>query len=66
MSRVISFIFILLGGAVAFYAQAEERQNTYILILGIVLLMIGLYRISSNIPSKQDQQESTKMEDDEV
>jgi len=41
---------------VAFYAQAEEQQNTYILIAGIVLLMLGVYRISRNVPSKFEHQ----------
>ncbi len=54
ISRSINFIAILLGGAIAIYAQAEKQQNTYLLILGIVLLMFGIYRTSRNIPSKAD------------
>jgi putative Mn2+ efflux pump MntP len=57
ISRIISLVCIICGGAVAVYAQAEEQQNTYLLIGGIVLLMIGVYSISRNIPSKCDKQE---------
>ena len=56
-SRIISIICLLVGAATAIYAQAEAQQNTYLLIGGIVLLMIGVYSISRNIPSKYDKQE---------
>jgi len=56
-SRLINFISIVVGGAIAIYAQAEEKQNTYLLIGGIVLLMFGIYRTSRNIPSKYENLE---------
>ncbi|WMI67431.1 hypothetical protein [Mangrovimonas sp. YM274] len=52
ISRPINYLFIIVGGIVAFYAQAQEQQNVYVLIGGICLLMIGVYGISKNIPSK--------------
>ncbi|MCC1483720.1 hypothetical protein J1C55_03875 [Winogradskyella sp. E313] len=53
-------VCIILGGAVAIYAQAGEQQNVYLLIGGAALLMIGIYRTSRNVPSKFDnpQEES--------
>ena len=57
ISRLINFIFIVAGGLVALYAQAQEQQNTYLLMGGIVLLIIGIYRTSRNIPSKFDRQD---------
>ncbi|WP_369992881.1 hypothetical protein [Winogradskyella sp.] len=57
ISRTINFICIVVGGIIALYAQAEERQNTYLLMGGILLLMFGIYRTSRNIPSKYDKQE---------
>lgn len=57
ISRVINFICIVFGGAIAIYAQAAEKQNTYLLIGGIIALMFGIYRTSRNIPSKYDRQE---------
>jgi putative Mn2+ efflux pump MntP len=57
MSRIISYILILTGALVAIYAQANEEQNQYVLIGGIVVLMLGIYRISRNITSKNNQEE---------
>ena len=57
MSRIISYLLILIGAFVAIYAQAGEEQNQYILIGGIMVLMLGIYRISRNIPSKSNQDE---------
>ncbi len=52
ISRLINFILIVSGSAVAFYINSKEEQNVYLLILGIFLLMVGLYRLSRGIPSK--------------
>ncbi|MFC0604842.1 hypothetical protein [Winogradskyella pulchriflava] len=68
ISRIINLICIVVGGIIAIYAQAEEKQNTYLLMGGIMLLMFGIYRMSRNIPSKYDkEQEDTivKSENDE-
>ncbi len=54
MPKYINYIFILAGGVVALYAQAGETQNQYLLIGGVVVLMIGLYRISRNLYSKSE------------
>ena len=64
LSSLISFSFILIGGFIAFYAQSGANLNQYLLVLGIFVLMMGLYRISRNIPSKYDQ-ENSKEENDE-
>ena len=60
IGRFINVILILTGGLIALYAQAEENQNVYILIGGIVMLMTGLYRLSRGISSKriEDDNES--------
>lgn len=58
MQRKISYLFILIGGIIAIYAQAQEQQNQYILIGGIVMLMLGVYSISRNIPSKKDNDDN--------
>lgn len=58
MQRKISYILILIGGIIAIYAQAQEQQNQYILIGGIVVLMLGIYSISRNIPSKKNDDDN--------
>ncbi len=57
ISRAVNFICIVIGGIIAIYANANEQQNIYLLIGGIVLLMFGIYRTSRNIPSKFEKQE---------
>jgi LPXTG-motif cell wall-anchored protein len=52
--KYLNYIFIVLGAIVAIYAKTGTEQNQYILIGGIVILMIGIYRISKTIPSKDD------------
>lgn len=64
-NKILNYIFIVIGSIVAIYAQADERQNTTILIIGIVLLMLGIYRISSNIPSKFDANENEEINTDD-
>ncbi|WP_375234957.1 hypothetical protein [Winogradskyella sp.] len=57
LSRIINIICIVIGGVIAIHAQAEEEQNVYLLVGGIVLLIFGIYRTSRNVPSKFDNQE---------
>lgn len=56
LSRIISFLLIAIGGIIALYAQSGTNQNQYVLVAGIFLLMMGVYRISRNIPSKYDKE----------
>lgn len=60
ISRIITIACIIVGGAIALYAQAQEEQNQYVLMVGIVLLIMGVYRLSRNIPSKFDDIEEDK------
>ncbi|NOY47041.1 MAG: hypothetical protein GXO84_02295 [Chlorobi bacterium] len=64
-SRTLNFALILIGGIVAVYAESNEKQNTYILLGGIMLLMIGLYRLSKGIPSKNKNEDNTFIEEEE-
>ncbi len=61
MQRKISYLLILIGGIIAIYAQAQEQQNQYILIGGIVILMVGIYSVSRRIPSKTDNEDDQQM-----
>lgn len=56
MSRALNLLLIIIGGLIAIYSKAGADQNQYLLIGGIMLLMLGVYRISRNIPSKNDQE----------
>lgn len=61
MPRTLSYFLILIGGIIAIYAQAGAEQNQFVLIIGIAVLMLGIYSVSRNIPSKRDKddQENT-------
>ena len=58
MSRIINIVLIVIGGGVAIYAEAGEDQNLYLLIGGLFVLMIGLYRLSRQIPDKKHDDDS--------
>ncbi|AXT20238.1 hypothetical protein D7030_03745 [Flavobacteriaceae bacterium AU392] len=58
ISRLINYLFIIIGGIIALYVNSEDTQNVYFLILGIFLLMLGLYRLSRGISSKTNTSES--------
>ncbi len=64
LSRIINLIMILIGGFIAIYARTGTEQNQYVLIAGICILMAGVYRISRNIPSKSEREESKKNTDE--
>lgn len=64
LSRIISILLIIIGGIIALYAQSGTGQNQYVLVGGIFVLMMGVYRISRNIPSKFDK-ENPKNNDQE-
>lgn len=55
--KYLNYILIFIGAIVAIYAKSGIGQNQYILIGGIMILMIGVYRISKTIPSKNDQED---------
>lgn len=54
ISRIISVLSIVLGAGLAIYSQDLEADKNYYLIGGIMLVMIGVYRVSRNIPSKEN------------
>lgn len=65
-SRRFNFILILVGGIIALYANAEEQQEMYILLIGIMILMFGLYRLSRGISSKnENNQEHSNLDEEE-
>ncbi|MDO5971839.1 hypothetical protein Q4Q35_18710 [Flavivirga aquimarina] len=55
--KYLNYILIVLGAVVAVYAKSEKEQNEFVLIGGIIILMIGVYRVSRNVPSKHDREE---------
>jgi len=64
-SRILNFILILIGGIIALFAESGEDQNVYVLLGGIMLLMIGLYRLSRRIPSKSINEDTSIIDEEE-
>ena len=52
-----NYLLIIIGAAVAMYSKVGTEQSQFVLIGGIVILMLGIYRISKNIPSKNQKDE---------
>jgi len=55
--KYLNYVLILIGAIIAIYAKTGTEQNEYVLIGGIAVLMIGIYRISKTIKSKFDEDE---------
>jgi len=64
IDRFINLILILTGGLIALYSRAEENQNIYILLGGIVMLMTGLYRLSRGISDRRNN--DSQLDNDET
>ncbi|GAA3652078.1 hypothetical protein [Flavivirga jejuensis] len=63
--KYFNYVLIVLGAIVAIYAKSEMKQNEYILILGIIILMVGVYRVSRGVPSKHDREDVEDIDDSE-
>ncbi|WP_250432366.1 hypothetical protein [Hanstruepera flava] len=63
--KYFNYLLIVIGCAVAIYAQAEVKQNELVLISGIVILMLGVYRISKTIPSKFATKDNDVIDEEE-
>ena len=62
-SQFWNSMFILAGGAILLFQMVGEEKNVYALILGIIMLMFGLYRATNFwVETKDDH----KKEQEEV
>ncbi|WP_424493415.1 hypothetical protein [Salinimicrobium sp. GXAS 041] len=46
-SQVINSLLIIIGGGLLVFQIAIQEKNVYIMILGLVFLMFGLYRATN-------------------
>lgn len=62
-SQLINTVLIVVGGACLLYAIAVENASPYIKILGLVIIMFGLYRATNHwIATKDDHLDDDKNE----
>lgn len=59
MRNTINYVLILIGAVSAFYGKNLETQNNMFLIIGMMLVLIGVYRISKRIPSKNEDNDNS-------
>lgn len=57
MKNLISYLLILIGGSIAIYANASEKQNIILLIFGIIALMAGLFILNKKLSSKSIEED---------
>ncbi|MDG1729389.1 MAG: LPXTG cell wall anchor domain-containing protein [Algibacter sp.] len=60
--KYVNYILIIIGAFIAMYAKTGTDQNQYILIGGIVILILGVYRVSRNIPSRHNSENENNSE----
>ena len=59
--KYLNYIFLILGAATAFYSDTftDYNRRTTVLILGMILMMLGIYRISRGLRSRSDESDSS-------
>lgn len=57
-NQLINTISIVVGGALLIYQTSTEAKSPYLMIIGLVLLMFGLYRATNYwVETKDDHKE---------
>lgn len=59
-SQFWNSLFIILGGAILIYQLSGEERNVYAMIVGLVLLMIGLYKATNFWVETKDDHKKEK------
>lgn len=63
-SQVFNSFLIILGGAMLLYEISGDKENVYILIVGIILLMFGLYRATNHwVYTKDDHKQENESDE---
>jgi len=57
-------LFIVVGGAILLYEISGEERNVYAMIMGLVLLMYGLYRATNFWVETKDDHKKDKEEEE--
>lgn len=56
--KKFTILLMALAIGVAFYEQSSSDKNVYVMVIAIVIFMIGMMKLSSKTPSKnQDKEE---------
>ncbi|AOW10762.1 hypothetical protein [Flavobacterium gilvum] len=56
--KKFTILLMILAIGVAFYEQSSSNKNVYVMVIAIVIFMVGMMKLSSKTPSKnQDKDE---------
>ncbi len=59
--QLINTILIVIGGAIMIYTISAEDRNRYLQVLGLVIIMFGLYRATNFwIETKDDEDDNNE------
>ena len=62
-SQLINTILIVIGGGFLLYAISAENVSEYFKIIGLVIIMLGLYRATNYwVATKDDHQQDQNSE----
>lgn len=53
--KYIPYLLIVFGALLGFYAKYVKENDQYLLVIGIAMLMFGLYKISSVLSSNKNK-----------
>ena len=62
-SQVINTFLIVVGGGLLLYEISGEEENVYVLIAGIIMLMLGLYRATNHWVDTKDDHKNEEQEE---
>ena len=65
-SQLINAILIIIGGLLLILQISGEDENPYILIIGLVVLMFGLYRATNHWSYTKDDHKKPREENEEL
>jgi uncharacterized membrane protein YoaK (UPF0700 family) len=55
--KKFTIILMVLAIGVAFYEQTSADKNVYVMVIAIVIFMMGMMKLSSKTPSKNQDKE---------
>ena len=59
--QIINTALIVIGGGILIYTISEEDKNRYLQILGLVVIMFGLYRATNHwVETKDDHEDDNE------
>ncbi len=62
MKFLKKYLFIIIGAIVLFSANIENLKSPYSYIIGVVLIMYGLFNISKKLKSNSDKEQNNQEE----